>query len=268
MLFISGDSMPSPFPGMNPYLENPALWTGIHTQLIVAIAHFLSPQLRPKYFVAVEERIYQTTETDSLLVGVPDVLVKRQASVANPEPANVAVAATTVPSRVTLPMPETVRERYLEVRDVATREVVTVIEILSPKNKRAGEGRQAYDKKRLRVFGSSTHLVEIDLLRNGEPMTVFGNNIASHYRILGAQGDRRPSGDLCPFNLQNPIPQFALPLRAEDTEPVIDLQALLNEIYDISGYDLVIDYSKEPVPPLSEADAAWNDAWLRQQGLR
>jgi len=59
-----------------------------------------------------------------------------------------------------------------------------------------------------------------------------------------------------------------LPLHAGDTETVIDLQSLLNDIYDISGYDLVIDYSKEPVPPLSEADAAWNDAWLRQQGLR
>ncbi|WP_347566255.1 DUF4058 family protein [Scytonema sp. UIC 10036] len=59
-----------------------------------------------------------------------------------------------------------------------------------------------------------------------------------------------------------------LPLRSDDVEPVIDLQTLLSELYDRASYDLVIDYSLEPVPPLSEANATWNDAWLRQQGLR
>jgi hypothetical protein len=125
-----------------------------------------------------------------------------------------------------------------------------------------------YEEKRQQVLGSRSNLVEIDLLRKGEPMTFFDNNIKSLYRILVCRGNNRPYADLYAFNLQNTIPSFSLPLRSEDTEPIIDLQGLLNEIYDIYGYDLVIDYSQPPVPALEEENAAWNDSWLRQQGLR
>ncbi|MEH2374646.1 MAG: DUF4058 family protein [Nostoc sp.] len=108
----------------------------------------------------------------------------------------------------------------------------------------------------------------MDLLRKGEPMLMMGDDIQSHYRILVCRGDRRPYADLYAFNLPDIIPPFPLPLRAGDTEPVIDLQTLLNEVYDIYGYDLVVDYSQQPVPALLEADAAWVDALLREKGLR
>lgn len=262
--------MPSPFPGMNPYLEDPELWPGVHGRLIVAIADTLSPQLRPKYFVAIEERVYQTTGEDRLLVGIPDVVVQRPPVTTNPTMPNVvAVAAPPAqPATVTVPMPETVKERYLEVRHAGTKEVITVIEVLSPKNKRTGEGRKAYETKRLQVLGSSTHLVEIDLLRAAEPMPILGNSIQSDYRLLVSRGERRPKADLYAFNLPSEIPSFPLPLRSEDPEPLLDLQILLSELYDRASYDLIIDYSREPVPPLSEADSAWNDALLRQQELR
>ncbi|MBR8833824.1 MAG: DUF4058 family protein [Stigonema ocellatum SAG 48.90 = DSM 106950] len=261
--------MPSPFPGMNPYLENPALWSKVHKRLIVAIADSLSPQLRPKYIVDIEERVYQTSGEDAVLVGIPDVAVQRSQSATNQKTQNIAVAAPTVEAvRVTIPMPETVRESYLEVREVVTREVVTVIEVLSPKNKRSGEGRKAYEKKRQRVLGSLTHLVEIDLLRDGKSMLILNNNIQSDYRIVVSRGEYRPKADLYAFNLQNVIPSFPLPLRSEDVEPLLDLQTLLSELYDRASYDLVIDYSRKPVPPLSEADADWADVLLRQQGLR
>ncbi len=261
--------MPSIFPGMNPYLEHPDLWLGVHGRLIMAIADSLSPQLRPKYFVAIEERIYQTTDDDRLLVGIPDIVVQRPQTGTNLTMLKIAVDEPAVkPATVEIPMPETVKERYLEVRKVETKEVVTVIEVLSPKNKRAVLGRNAYESKRQRVFGSSTHLVEIDFLRAGEPMATVGSRIQSDYRILVSRGEYRPKADLYAFNLQNKIPLFPLPLRSEDVEPVIDLQTILSELYDRASYDLVIDYSHEPVPPLSEANATWNDAWLRQQGLR
>jgi len=271
--------MPSPFPGMNPYLEHPELWPGVHHWLIIAIAESLAPQLRPKYRVAVEVRMYDTSEEDTLLVGIPDVVVQRPLTATtppapsyeggNPTMSNVAVASPPVkPMTVTIPVPYTVKEGYLEVREVATKEVVTAIEILSPKNKRPGEGRKAYLKKRQRVLGSLTHLVEIDLLRAGEPMPILENNIQSNYRILVSRGDRRPRSDLYPFNLPEVIPSFPLPLRSEDISPLVDLQALLSGVYERAGYDLAIDYDRQPVPPLSETDAAWADALLRQQGLR
>ena len=145
-------------------------------------------------------------------------------------------------------MPVAIKEGYLEVREVGTEALVTTIEILSPTNKRPGKGRQVYEEKREQVLASRSNLVEIDLLRKGDPMPMIGNNIQSHYRILVCRGDRRPYADLYAFNLQDVIPSFPLPLRSGDTEPIIDLQALLNQVYDIYGYDLVVDYSQQPVP--------------------
>ncbi|MBG1269601.1 DUF4058 family protein [Nostoc sp. WHI] len=261
--------MPSPFPGMNPYLEDPALWQKVHKRLIVAIADSLSPLLRPKYIVDIEERVYQTSGEDALLVGIPDVAVQRQKSVINSETANVAIVSPPVEAMtVTVPMLETVRESYLEVREVATREVVTVIEVLSPKNKRPGEGRRVYERKRQRVLGSFTNLVEIDLLRDGKPMLVFGDGTQNDYRILVCRGKNLPQADLYAFNLQDVIPSFPLPLRTGDSEPLVDLQSLLAGIYDRASYDLVINYSQEPALQLSEQNAVWVDALLRDKGLR
>ncbi|BDA72288.1 hypothetical protein CAL7716_064540 [Calothrix sp. PCC 7716] len=213
--------MPSPFPGMNPYLEAADLWSGLHGRLIITIADILSLLLRPNYFVAVEERIY-----------------------------------------------EEIKERYLEVKRVETKEVVTTIEILSPKNKRAGEGRTNYETKRQRILSSNTHLVEIDLLRCGVPLHIMETSIKSHYRILVSRSERRPQADLYAFDIQNPIPGFLLPLRTGDVEPMLDLQNILNELYDRASYDLVIDYHQEPIPGLSKIDFDWLDTLLRAQGLR
>ncbi|MEA5620488.1 DUF4058 family protein [Cronbergia sp. UHCC 0137] len=260
--------MSYPFPGMNPYLENPDLWPGVHGRIIVSIADFLAPKLRPKYFVAIEERIYQTTIDDRVLVGIPDVVVQSSRN-ANEKRQNTSVVLPEIsPKTVTVPLVELVKERYLEVRKVETKEVVTVIEILSPKNKRSGEGRNAYENKRQRVLGSSTHLIEIDLLRVGEPMLVFGDGIQSDYRILVSRSETRPRADLYDFNLRNVIPSFILPLRSGDSEPLVDLQSLIEGIYERASYDLVINYSQEPIPQLSETDMAWVDALLRDQRLR
>lgn len=261
--------MTSPFPGMNPYLENPVFWTEVHNMLIAAIFNDLNPQLRPKYKVAIEKRVYQTTDEDSLLIGVADVAVQSGKKTPLQEKTNVAVASPSIEAvTVDVTMPETVKETYLEVRDIVTQEVVTVIEILSPKNKRSVEGRTAYSKKRLQVLGSYTNLVEIDLLRDGKPIQQAQNNLQSDYRILVSPASRRPKADLYAFNLQHPIPSFPLPLRENDIEPLLDIQTLIDQLYDKGNYDLVIDYTNEPVPPLQLEQATWLDEILRQNHLR
>ena len=260
--------MSNPFPGMNPYLEHPEVWPGVHHWLIVEIARFLSPQLRPKYRVAVEVRMYETVGEQSLLVGIPDLTVQGSQGKTKEPTANVAVAqAPTKPQTVEVPVPETIRQGYLEVREVATNEVVTAIEILSPVNKRSGEGRKQYESKRHRVLGSSTNLVEIDLLRKGKSMAVYNSNISTHYRILVSRGNCRPLADLYGFNLPEAIPPFPLPLKLGDTEPLIDLQLLLNNVYDQASYDLLIDYAQEPIPSLSEEEQVWVNKLLTEQKL-
>ena len=261
--------MPSPFPGMNPYLEHPELWSEVHNRLAIAIAEAVGPQIRPKYRVAVEKRIYQTIDEKSLLIGIPDVSVARNLTASTPTETAVAVAPPpTKPTTVTVPIPEEVRESYLEVREVGTGEVVTTIELLSPKNKRKGEGRKAYLSKRLQVLGSLTHLVEIDLLRAGKPMPIISPNIESRYRILVSRFNRRPQAELYAFNLADPLPTFPLPLREGDPEPIVDLPTILHGVYDRAGFDLAIDYNQDAVPALSDSEADWVDTLLREQSLR
>jgi hypothetical protein len=257
--------MPSPFPGMNPYLEHPEIWPGVHHWLIVELARSLSPQLRPKYRVAVEVRMYETIGEQSLLVGLPDLTVKSSQVTTQQPMTNVAVAKpSTQPQTVEVPVPETIKQGYLEVREVGTHEVITAIEILSPINKRSGEGRKQYENKRNKVLASSTHLVEIDLLRQGQAMPVYHSKNKTHYRILVSRGDRRPQADLYAFNLPDPIPSFHLPLKSGDREPLVDLQLLLNNVYDQASYDLAIDYTQETVPPLLEEDRVWVNTWLTE----
>ncbi len=261
--------MPSPFPGMDPYLEHPELWPALHHLLISEIARFLSPQLRPKYLVYLEVRMYETIDDDLSVIGIPDVSVI-QPQTAIETTSNAAVAASPKqPITVTLPMPYQVREGYLEIRERGNEELITVIEILSPSNKRTGKGRQMYEEKREEILSTRTHLIEIDLLRRGRKMPVIGNNVESHYSVLVCRGNRRPRADLYAFNVQNPMPAFPLPLRSGDIEPIINLQELFTQIYDIASYDLKIDYRNwEVIPAVSEADTIWANAWLRDRGLR
>ena len=142
-----------------------------------------------------------------------------------------------------------------------------MIEVLSPANKRPGKGREMYERKREKVFGSRSHLVEIDLLRSYQPLPVFGNDIEASYRILVSRANQQPLGDLYLFNLPDMIPQFPLPLRGGDAEPIVDLQGLLNQVYDRAAYDFRINYTAATVPPLSEADAVWADSLLRETSL-
>ncbi len=260
--------MSSPFPGMNPYLEHPEIWSGIHLLLIAALAESLTPQLRPKYFVSVEVRMYQTRGEESLLVGIPDVSIHPSVRATHDDITNTAVATPSVqPISVTVPMPETIRQGYLEIREVKTKEVVTAVEVLSPVNKRSGKERDTYLDKRNSILGSVTHFVEIDLLRKWEPMPLLSQDIKTDYRILISRSDRRPRADLYAFNLPDRIPSFNLPLRAEDEEPIVDLQDLLDSIYERAGYDMKLDYAGDIVPPLAPSDRAWVEEILSEQGI-
>jgi hypothetical protein len=100
------------------------------------------------------------------------------------------------------------KERYLEVREAKTNVVIAVIEVLSPKNKRSGEGRESYLRKRQLILSSQSHLVEIDLLRAHEAMPMVDAEVATDYRILVSDSNQRPFANLYGFNLRDAIPQF------------------------------------------------------------
>ena len=257
--------MPTPFPGMDPYLERASLWPDVHNGLIAAFRDYLAPLLRPRYFVSIEERTYLVNPDDLVFAGRADVAVVERW---RGETGAVAVMEATDVVTVDVPLRDEVRETWLEVRSTANERVVTVLEILSPTNKRAGDGREQFLEKRLGIFSTRTHVVEIDLLRAGEPMPVFGWGGTSDYRILVSRGDRRPRAALHPFRVRQPIPTFALPLLRGDDEPLVNLGEVLHRLYERAGYDLRLDYRAPAEPPLAGADAAWADELLQAVGLR
>lgn len=248
------------FPGMNPYLERPDIWPEIHYGLISGLMRSLNPLLNPKYRAAVDKRTY----LDSVLVGIPDTTVIQSANssgLEQPSPsASSELQSSTVvlskPEIVSVPMLEEVTERFLEIRETTTGRVITVIEVLSPKNKRVGEGRSQYLRKRQTILSSQTHFVEIDLLRTGQPMPIQGGQESSYQILVSRVGDR-PSAERYPFNVQDPIPVFTLPLMSPDSEPVIQLAKLIEQAYQEAALDLVIDYNQRPEPALSEHDVSW-----------
>jgi len=149
------------------------------------------------------------------------------------------------------------------VREVGTHQVITVIEVLSPKNKRKGEGQTAYEKKRQRVLGSSSHLIEIDLLRENAPMPMIGIEETSDYRMVVSRATTRPMADLYEFQLREQIPSFSLPLKPNEPELAVDLQVISLGVYDRGNYYLRIDhYQTVPLPKLSKSDQQWVDELL------
>ena len=256
---------------MNPYLESAERWHGIHQWVIAEMARTLGQQLRPDYLVRIEQRVYVAEEpgaSGQRPSRVPDITVLDPGWAAQR-----AIALETEPRQtedavaVEMPALELERESYLKIIRVSNREVVAVLELMSPANK-SRAGRQEYLSKRAEVQYGSAHLVEIDLLRAGPPMPVIGDIPGGDYRILVCNSRLSPDASLYVFSMRQPIPVFVMPL-AEGSEGIaIDLKPVLDEVYVLGSYDRDIDYDLDPEPPLSDTDRAWLDQLLREQGLR
>lgn len=250
--------MPSPLPGMNPFLEQPELWSEFHSRMIVAIADSLDELLSRDYRVAVEKRVYLSQQDDQVLIGIPDVAVT--SAIAPAQTSSSRATAIAEPQTVELPKLEEIQERYLEIRE-GTGNVITTIELLSPTNKRAGEGREAYLHKRQQILGSQTNLVELDLLRGGRPLPVKGGQ-DSDYRILVSPSFERPQARLYGFNLGQEIPMFGIPLQQGAEEPTLQLQPLVHRVYDKARFALAIDYDQALTPKLSNTERQWTLEYL------
>jgi hypothetical protein len=250
--------MRPPFPGMDPWIEHPAIWPDVHNSLITAIRDELAPRLAPKYSVGVEQRVYLLVPGEPKFVDRPDVaVVGRSDRAGYREPAGQEEAASVGVIDVEVPVLDELEEWFLEVRDVETRSLVTAIEILSPTNKIDPKGRKKYMRKRRTLLESESSLVEIDLLRAGEPMPMNRDRSHTDYRILVSREATRPRAKLFIFNVPQPIPPIPIPLLPGDVEPELELGAILPALYDRARFDLRLDYAKPPVPPLTEGNAEW-----------
>ncbi|MEX2175399.1 MAG: DUF4058 family protein [Pirellulaceae bacterium] len=259
--------MPSPFPGMDPFIEG-QIWKDFHHELISEIRHKLVPALRPKYVPRVELRVYiERAEPPRRSIG-PDVFVTAESPAALRWTSQGAPAATVAePFLVQLPDFEDVEEPYLAIYDSEDREVITIIEVLSPGNKRANSaGRRTYLQKREEILKSWANLVELDFLRGGDRMPTESPLPAGDYFALIRRSASRSQAEVYPWRLADPLPPIPMPLAPGDDDVVLALSAVFADLYDRAGYDAAVKYGRPVEPPLAPEQAQWAAEVLRSRG--
>ena len=219
--------MKSPFPGMDPYLEE--FWPDVHASLIIYARDQLEEQLPSSLIARVEERVVFETE------------------------------------------PAT--ETFINILEAGPgQRLVTVIEVLSLANKLAGEGQRQYRQKQRELSDTNVSLVEIDLLRRGDrvlsvPASLIPRHARTTYQCV-RRGWETGRFEVYPIRLRSPLPGIRIPLREEDRDIRLDLQAIVQLAYRKGRYRLTIDYDEPPDLPLRGEDARWARALVRKAKKR
>lgn len=270
--------MPSPFPGMDPFLEKNPVFHELHTQILAEAQARLQPQIRPKYVARLERHLSEGSvwglDVESMDRKEPDV------AIVEGRPGDHAVTPTAVLPEPTVREYEELDPEELEMRkqrriviyvNARPRLAVTSIELLSPSNKQAGAlARERYLEKRASALHGGLHWVEIDLLRGGQrpPIPV---QVPADSDYLAYVAQATPMGwehSVYAWQLREPLPRLPIPLLGSD-RAVLDLAACFNEAYDRIAADDEADYSADPPPPpLRPEDREWIDARLCERGLR
>jgi hypothetical protein len=251
--------MKSPFPGMDPYLEQ--FWPDVHASLIIYMRDQIEEQLPENLIARVEERVVLETEEEPHAV-YPDVKITERPGRRVPASGGASEFAVLEPVIVEY-RGEPATESFLNILEAGPgQRLVTVIEILSLANKFAGEGQRQYRRKQLELADAGVSLVEIDLLRQGRRvLNVSPARVPARarttYQACVRRGWRRQKCEVYPVPLRTPLPAIGIPLRKKDEDVRLDLQAVVEQAYRKGRYYLTIDYSIPPDPPLRGDDARW-----------
>ncbi len=250
--------MPCPFPGMDPYLERPEIWPDFHDSLVTYIREALQPQLRPRYAALCQNRLYVVENRRPIR---PDVSIVHSTE----QSRGVAVAELPDTPLVIEISDEEVFEPAIHIIEPAMgNRVVTAIEVLSPRNKAPGPGRESFLTKRQELLGAGAHFVEIDLLRDGERVLPFtsleldreiGVMMGSHYLVAVM---RRPRWyEYYAVTVRQRLPRIGVPLAHGDPDAILDLQAVFTRCWDTGPYPEVLRYDQPPPGTFSEEDSDW-----------
>jgi Protein of unknown function (DUF4058) len=250
--------MPSPFPGMDPFLESQGFWQDFHFRVIACCSDLLSSSLPGNYAALIEERISLVDLTGEARLGFrPDVSIVReergtaapreQGSVATLEPVAVPMARKDL---------DEVPERWIEIKRLPDLALVTVIEILSPTNK-SGLGRSQYLQKRREVLDQPVHLVEIDLLLRGPRLPMGGPLPRGDYYAFVSRTEKRESSDVYAWSIRRALPAIPIPLSPPDPDLSLDLATVVARAYDRGRYQRLIHYAEPLDLPLTGEDQNW-----------
>ena len=229
--------MPSPFPGMDPYLENAKLWPAFQHQLLACLYQILLPGLVDRYRARVGTRTY-VSETPLFTS-----IIREQFA-----------------------------EEFIEIRNRTDGKLVTLLEVVGPANKTTAAGRQAYLDARQQAVAQRAGVVELDLVMQGKPTLTYSRDGLPEYdyAVTVTRSNAPDRYEIYTATLQKRLPKFKLPLAADDRDALLDLQAAFARAYDLGNFAASVDYKGPPPPdvPLSEANTAWVDLLLKTAKLR
>jgi hypothetical protein len=228
--------MPSPFPGMDPYLEAPQVWTAFHHHLVAALYQLLLPGLVDRYRARVAVRQY--VSEFPLFTSI---------------------------------IREDHSEEYIEIRSRNDGRLVTLVDAVSPTNKTTLAGRTAYLATRQHAIAARAGTVEVDLITQGKPTLDFSREGLPEYdhAVTVTRPGAPDRYEIYTATVQKRLPKFKMPLAADDRDTVLDLQVAVARAYDLGSFGKQLNYS-DPLPAdvkLSDANRTWIQNWLRQQNI-
>lgn len=249
--------MPSPFPGMDPYIESSGEWGDFHTSLLAAIRGRLNAVLPRRFRARIELFVFihepearsrrRRLEPDVYLIERPE----------RPKPAGGAPRRA-APAAITLPAARRRKSRSVIVVDKEMRRVVTAIEVLSPSNKEVDDDRTAYLTKRDQYLANRVSLVEIDLLRGGRRLPLGQPRLEiKDYYVMVCRAWEFPRADIWSFGLRDRLPEVPIPLVPDVPDTLLPLRPCVDRAYDEGTYDTELDYDRPLRPRLSRGDMAW-----------
>jgi hypothetical protein len=242
---------------MDPFIEG-QLWQDFHNRFINDLADLLTPEVRPRYVVEIQQYVCLAREDElpDRLVE-PDLALAESQSDAEGTTGGAAAVATIAPTIYTLPVPRRYQQKFLSIRDRQSRNVVTVIELLSPWNKSLSGGSDECLAKRSDIFQTPSHLVELDLLRSGQRLATREPLAPADYYAFVCRKQRLPRAEVYAWSVRDRLPVIPVPLATGDPDVPLDLQAAFTKTYNRSGYDYSLDYHSPVEPPLDASAAEW-----------
>jgi hypothetical protein len=254
--------MPSPFPGIDPYVESQGRWPDFHTRFITYCCDALADRLPESYVAQIDERIrlVEPISGDVTLIR-PDLVVERRES-PPPRPGPTAGAVVLEPVTVPLKVFEEAREARVEILHAADRSLVTVLELLSPSNK-TESGMSEYQSKRIQVLANWANLVELDFLAGGLRVPMLEPLPPGDYYAIVVRAERRAVGEVYAWSVRQPLPTIPVPLRPPDPDVLLDLAPIFATAYERGRYDRVIDYTAPLTTSLKRDNRAWAEGRAR-----
>src|SRR5262249_32512988 len=205
--------MASPLPGMDPFLEEEAIWPVFHHQMVMCLYQILLPGLVDRYRARVAQRHYATQQ--ALFTSV----IRQEH-----------------------------HEDYIEIRQRSDGRLVTLLDIVSPANKTTQVGRQAYLDKRREGRSANANLGAIDLVLQGQPTLDYSREALPEwdYIVAVSRSTQPERFEIYTTTLQKRLPRFRLPLAADDRDTVLDLHTAFTRCYEQGGFPGKIDYKRDP----------------------